>query len=224
MAWARLNLAEIDAALAGLGSAPRAVIDASGSDEPMTADALRRIGEGFRFVDSLLADRFEIFRYGASAALLELNHRVLCGVTPERRRQFAGHIAATERWFYDRPEAGVGAFFGWIERNRDQPPVALAAGAFVQVVSHPQLFIEGNSRTAALLASYILARAGLPPFVMTAARYPAYRDAVERCSAVERGRLTSAFAISAAASQVAAVIATAADPRFLAAAEPARVD
>lgn len=224
MSWARLNIAAIDAALADLGRAPRVAIDASGSEEPMTADALRRIGEGYRFVDTLLADRVEIFRYGASAALLELNHRVLCGVTPERRVQFSGHIAETERWFYDRPDAGVGALFGWLERTREQPPVALAAGIFVQVVSHPQLFIEGNSRTAALLASYVLARAGLPPFVVTTALYPAYRDVVERCGAIERGRLTSAFAVSAAASQAAAFIRDAADPRFLLAAEAVRVD
>lgn len=224
MSWARLNIAEIDAALADLGAAPRVLIDASGSEEPMTADALRRIGEGYRFVDALLADRSEIFRYGASGALLELNHRVLCGVTPERRRQFAGHIAETERWFYDRPDAGVGALFSWIERHREQPPVTLAAGLFVQVVSHPQPFLEGNSRTAALLASYVLARAGLPPLVATTALYPAYRDLVEQGSAIERARLTRAFALSAATARAAAFIKEAADPRFLLAPEPASID
>ena len=71
MAWSRLNLAEIDAALADLGAAPRALLDAAGSEEPMTADALRRLGDGYRYVDALLADRVEIFRYGASGAILE---------------------------------------------------------------------------------------------------------------------------------------------------------
>ena len=223
MAWARLNLAEIDAALAALGAAPRVVIDAAGSDEPMTADALRRLGEGYRYVDTLLAERAEIFRYGASGAILEVNHRVLCGVTPERRRQYADHVDETERRFYDQPDGGVGALFGWLQRRRAQPPTALAAGVFVQVVSQPQLFIEGNGRSAALLASYVLARAGLPPLVVTARDYPAYRLLAERCSVLDRTRLTSAFALSGVTARVAAFLKEAADPRFLHAPEAARL-
>jgi Fic family protein len=34
-------------------------------------------------------------------------------------------------------------------------------------VSQPQLFLEGNHRTGALVASYILVQEGLPPFVLT---------------------------------------------------------
>jgi len=220
MARARLNLVEIDAALAELGATPRVVLDAAGSDEPMTADAVRRVGEGYRFLDALLADRTEIFVYGGSGTILELNHRVLCGVTPERRRQFADHVAETERWFYDRPE-GMAALYDWLQRNRTRPPVPFAAGLFVQVVSRPQLFIEGNGRTAALLAGYVLARAGLPPFVVTAARYPAYRALAERCSAIDRTRLTSAFALAGATARMTAFLQEAADPRFLAAPEAA---
>lgn len=224
MAWARLNLPEIDAALADLGAAPRAALDAEGCAEPMTADALRRLGEGYRYVDALLAERIEIFRYGASGAILEVNHRVLCGVTPERRREFADHIAETERWFYDRPDAGIGALFAWLQRHRTEPPAALAAGVFAQVLSRPQLFIEGNGRSACLLASYLLARAGLPPLVVTAAHYPAYRVLAERCSAVDRTGLTAAFALSGTVTRTAAFIKEAADPRFLRAPEPAKVD
>ena len=219
MAWARLNLTEIDAALAELGAAPRVVLDAAGSDEPMTADALRRVGEGYRYIDALLAERTEIFRYGASGAILEINHRVLCGVTPERRRQFADHVAETERRFYDRPDAGVGMLFGWLQRHRTEAPLALAAGVFVQVVSRPQLYVEGNGRSAVLLASYVLARAGLPPLVITAPHYPAYRDLAERCSVVDRTRLTSAFALSGATARAATFLKEAADRRFLRAPE-----
>lgn len=221
MAWARLNLDEIDAALAALGAAPRPSLDPDEGEEPMTADALRRMGEGYRYIDTLLADRMELFRYGASGAILEVNHRVLCGITPERRRQFAEHIAETERWFYDRPDAGVAGLFAWLQRHRGQPPLALAAGLFVHILSHPQLFIEGNARSAVLLASYVLARAGLPPLVVTAPHYPAYRTLSDRCGAIERNRLTSAFSLSSAANQAAAFLRDAADPRFLHAPEPA---
>lgn len=223
MAWARLNLPEIDAALAALAAAPRAALDAGGCDEPITADALRRLGEGYRYVDGLLAERTEIFRYGASSAILEVNHRVLCGITPERRLQFADHIAETERWFYDRPAAGVAGLFAWLQRHRKEPPLALAAGVFVQVLSHPQLFIEGNGRSACLLASYLLARAGLPPLVVTAPHYPAYHALAERCSAIDRAALTSAFTVAGATSRAAAFFKEAADPRFLRAPEAARV-
>lgn len=215
MAWARLNLPRIDAALAELGATPRVSLDAAGSDEPMTADALRRIGEGYRYVDALLAERTEIFRYGASGSVLEVNHRVLCGVTPERRRQFADHIAETGRRFYDRPNAGIASLFAWLQRNRTHAPLAVAAGVFVQVVSQPQLFIEGNGRSAVLLASYVLARAGLPPLVVTAAHYAGYRELAERCSAIDRTRLASAFALSAATARTTAFLKETADPRFL---------
>jgi hypothetical protein len=43
-------------------------------------------------------------------------------------------------------------------------------------VSEPELFIEGNHRTGALIMSYVLARAGQPPFVMTARNAKAFLD------------------------------------------------
>ena len=131
--------------------------------------------EGYRYVDALLAERVDVFAYGQSRHLLELNHRVLCGITPERRTQFAAHLAETERRFYDRGDGGIGELHDWVQRNRTRPARALAAGVFVHAVSTPQLFIEGNRRTAVLVASYLLARGGLPPVVVTAASYPALR-------------------------------------------------
>jgi hypothetical protein len=44
------------------------------------------------------------------------------------------------------------------------------------MLSEPELFIEGNHRTGALVMSYILARDGRPPFVLTAANAKAYLD------------------------------------------------
>jgi hypothetical protein len=215
MAWDRLNLPEIDAALADLGAAPRAQIDADETGEPLVGDALRRLGEGYRYVDSLLGDRLEIFRYGQTGHILEINHRVLCGTTPERRVQYADHIAETDRWFYDRPGAGIAALFSWLQRHRTQPPLSLAAGIFVQVLSHPQLFIEGNARSATLLASYVLARAGLPPLVVTSEDFPRYRDLTDRCLALDRTGLTGAFSASVATSRAAAFLQSAVDRRFL---------
>ena len=37
----------------------------------------------------------------------------------------------------------------------------------MRILSKPQLFIEGNNRSGSLIVSYLLMRAGLPPFVLT---------------------------------------------------------
>jgi hypothetical protein len=214
MPWDRLNLAEIDATLAAVAAAPRDAIDPTHTDECVTPDALRRLGEGYRYVDELLAGRIELFQYGQSRHMLELNHRVLCGTTPERRRQFADHIAETERWFYDRP-GGIAGFSDWLQRNRTRPPRPLAAGVFVQVISTPQLFIEGNGRTATLLASYVLARAHLPPMVATVETFPRYHELTERCSAIDRDGLGSAFVTATAITRVAEFLQDTAERRFL---------
>jgi prophage maintenance system killer protein len=40
------------------------------------------------------------------------------------------------------------------------------AGLYIQIISQPQLFIEGNHRSAILMVSYMLGREGYPPFVL----------------------------------------------------------
>ena len=163
----------------------------------------------------MLAERRDIFRYGDTHPILELNHRVLCGVTPERRNEYRDHIAETEAWFYDRPGAGIGALIDWYQRNRTSQANALAAGVLVQTVSLPQLFIEGNRRTGTLLASYVLARGGLPPLVVNETSWPRYAELVDRCATIDRGGLVGAVAISRITHQVATFIAEVSDPRFL---------
>jgi Fic family protein len=44
------------------------------------------------------------------------------------------------------------------------------------VLSEPQLFIEGNHRTGALIMSWLLAREGKPPFVLSVDNAKAYFD------------------------------------------------
>jgi hypothetical protein len=74
-------------------------------------DARRRMVNGYAFVDSLLATGGDPFAYGGSHLLLELNHVVLSGTTPARRAEFAGHIAATERRFYEDHACGADSFY-----------------------------------------------------------------------------------------------------------------
>jgi hypothetical protein len=195
----RLDLAAIAAALPG-----------SGSD-----DVPRRLLEGYRYVDELLAGRVDIFAWGESRHILELNHRVLCGVSPERRQQHADHLAETERRFYDDPAGGMASLHEWHERNRGRGGRPLAAGAFVQAVSTPQLFIEGNRRTALMIASYLLARSGLPPMVVPQPALPRFQALSERVLAIDRDGLAGGIALTLAARRVGDFIAETADPRYL---------
>lgn len=216
MDWARLDLAAIAAALDALREAKlRAGLDPT----PETAaDVSRRLLDGYRYVDDLLADRVELFAYGGSARILELNLRVLCGVTPERRVAYADHVEATRAWFYDRPGEGIDSLNEWVKRHRTARPQAFAAGLVAHVVSSPQLFIEGNRRTSTLLASYVLARSGLPPFVVAPDRIPEYRVTLEACGVIERtGGLRSRIALMGAVGHIQALIDRMSDPRFLAA-------
>jgi hypothetical protein len=143
-------------------------------------------------------------------------------VTPERRLQFAAHIRATEQRFYDGgEEGGYGELHAWYRRNRGRPARPLAAGAFVGIVSTPQLFVEGNQRTALLLASYLLARGGLPPVVIGAEGWAGFEAVSDRIVAIDRRRLGAGIALGFAAQRVADRLDATADPRFLGAAAPA---
>ncbi len=122
---------------------------------------------GYRFLNGVLGDDIDLFANGNSNRLLELNTLVLCGSNPERRKQYAEHIQATEKHFYEDPEGGVRDIMEWYRKHRDESPWKRAAGIHVRVLSQPQLFIEGNHRTGALIMSYILVRHGQPPFVLT---------------------------------------------------------
>ena len=178
--WGRLDLPSIDAAVQDT----MAHLPFGGEGDPEAMS--RRLIEGYHYVDQLLADHVEVFAYGQSHHLLELNHRVLCGTTPERRVQFANHITETEHWFYDRADAGISELNGWYARSRNRDVLVLAGGMIVQVVSRPQLFIEGNKRTSALIASYLLARESRPPLVVTPEHHAEFTMLTDRAARVER--------------------------------------
>lgn len=214
MPWARLDLAAIEAELDALREAKlRAGLDPT----PETAvDVSRRVLEGYRHVDELLAGQVELFAYGGSRNILELNLRVLCGVTPERRVAYADHLEASRAWFYDRPGEGIDELNDWVKRHRTAQPRAFAAGLIVQIVSTSQLFIEGNRRTSTLLASYVLARSDLPPFVVAPGRIAEYRAVMEAAGALERsGGLRSRIATMGVVGRVQTLIESMSDRRFL---------
>ncbi len=155
---------------------------ASGDPE----EVARHMLEGYAYVDGLLARDLDPFVYGGSRLLLEMNHQVLCGAGTRRRAEFARHLAATERRFYDDHQCGADAFYAMVARSRHLKPIPFAARIYRQIVEAPQLFIEGNQRTATLVASFVLGRAGLPPMVPTAKTFGALSVLSATCKAMDR--------------------------------------
>ena len=129
---------------------------------------------GYAFVDALAAEATDVFAMGNLKHLLELNTRVLCGTSRLRREAYRRHIEATAHRFYGEPDGGIQDVVESAEGLARQSVWLRAAGVYVRILSKPQLFIEGNHRTGALVMSYLLVRSGEPPFVLSVHNADAY--------------------------------------------------
>jgi hypothetical protein len=144
--------------------------------DSMTDVVIDNMMVGYAFVDRAVADKTDLLDSRYVAGLLELNHIVLCGRDPNERREHRKHIqAATER-FYEQGEFNIDGILWWYRNHKDESSWKRAAGVYVRILSQPQLYIEGNHRTGALIMSYILARDGNPPFVLSIENARAYFD------------------------------------------------
>ena len=173
----RLNLAAIEASLRGV-QADFDVINHSLSAprDPLSDKVLGRLMLGYRQVDALLAAERSPFALGNSSALLELNLLVLCGDSPGTRAECQRLIHATEARFYDKGDGGIETLVSWVRSMAGESIWRRAAGAYIHMLSQPQLFIEGNHRTGALIMSWMLACEGKPPFVLSVENAKAYFD------------------------------------------------
>ena len=142
----------------------------------MSDEIVARMLAGYAIVDDILARRVDLFAYGHSAVWLELNKLVLCGQDQRPAARLRQAPEATEAKFYGGEEPGIGAIVEWYKRHRKDSPWQRAAGVYVRVLSEPQLYIEGNHRTGALIMSYILARDDKPPFVLSVENAIGYFD------------------------------------------------
>jgi hypothetical protein len=173
----RLNLTEIEASLRAVQASFDQINRTLSTPRDAMTDVVRQnMMAGYRMVDDALGDGLDPFRVGHSGWLLELNTRVLCGLDPQRRREFSRHIEATERHFYDQHDAGIQGLVDWLARHQADTVWRRAAGAYTYILSRPQLYLEGNHRTGSLIMSYLLARDGEPPFVLSVANAKAYFD------------------------------------------------
>ena len=163
-----LNLPAIEAALRRVQREfPAINRRLSGQRYPMSDAVIENLLAGYGYVDVLVEWDIDVFAMGKHQYLLELNNIVLCGPDQAERGEFSRHIEATKTRFYDEPGAGIQDLAEWRASHAGDSVWRLAAGAYVRSLSKPQLFIEGNHRTGALLASYLLLRAGKPPFGLT---------------------------------------------------------
>ncbi len=163
-----LNLAAIESALRELQRVfPQINRDLLDRRDHLDDEVILNMLDGYAFVDQLISERVDIFEMGHSSYWLKLNATVLCGANPERLARHHRMLEATEDRFYEEPGAGVGDIMNWYSLNRKKDVWRRAAGVYNRILSDPQLFIEGNHRTGALILSYLLTREGQPPFVLT---------------------------------------------------------
>src|SRR5262249_24494896 len=142
--------------------------------DPMSDHVIRNMVARYMLVDELVSTAVDPFAPGHHKRLLELNSLGVCGTAPARRAQYAQHLAATERRFYEDRNGGIRELVEWYARHRRDSAWKRAAGAYTMILGQPQLFIEGNHRTGALVMSYILLTASLPPFVLSVDNAVAY--------------------------------------------------
>jgi len=168
LAPGRLDLATIRRSLEAVLSAfDRINVGLDAQRDPMSEQVVGNMVEAYAYVDRLVAEDVDLFTYGHLRRLLDLNAIVLCGTDPGRRTAYDEHLQATEKRFFDEEGAGIQDLMEWYAAHRDGSPWKRAAGVFVRILSKPQLFIEGNHRSGALVMSYLLLREGLPPFVLS---------------------------------------------------------
>ena len=146
---------------------------------------------------------------------LELNAVTLWGREERERAQAASHLAATEQRFYEQEGGGIRDIVEWHTLHGAESPWRRAAGVYVRMLSEPELFIEGNHRTGALVMSYILAREGHPPFVLTAASAKAYLDPSTLITETRKRSLVAAFRLRKLKRYFAKFLKEHADPKYL---------
>ncbi len=189
--------------------------------DPMDRIVIDNLLAGYRHVGQLVADDVDLLAMGQHRHLLELNSIVLCGTDPARRDEYRRHLSATETRFYDEPDAGIVDLLEWCQVHARDDVRNRAAGAAVQILAKPQLFIEGNQRTTALFVSYLLLRAGRPPFVLNADTAGPYFACVASIRDVHRHSLGALMRLPALRRKLAALIDRQASNRYVLPRRPA---
>jgi hypothetical protein len=180
-------------------------------DDGIVADMMA----GYAFVDTLIAQRVDLFAMGHLKLLLEINALVLCGREERQRAQAETHLVATERRFYEQEGGGIRDVVEWYALHKRESPWKRAAGVYVRILSEPELFIEGNHRSGALVMSYILAREGYPPFVLTAENAKGYLDPSTLMTKARKKSIAMLYRMPRIKRYFAEFLREQADPKYL---------
>lgn len=144
--------------------------------EPMRDEILFNLLEGYMYVNYLLSKDIYIMERANLHHFLELNNIVLCGIDKKRRKNYEEHIQLTTERFYYQKDFNISTLRKWAKAHKHNSPWKIVSGLYIQHVSRPQLFFEGNHRTGALMMSSILVLNEKPPFVLCVDNAKGYFD------------------------------------------------
>ncbi|CAL1238827.1 conserved protein of unknown function [Candidatus Methylocalor cossyra] len=211
-----LNLAAIETALRRVQAQfPLINRQLETPHDRMDDEVVENMLSGYALVNDLSLGGVELFALGNLKYFLELNTRVLCRTSEAKRREYAKHIAATERRFYEQTDGGIQDIMEWYAMHKGESVWQRAAGVYVRMLSAPQLFIEGNHRSGALVMSYLLAREGKPPFVLTVENALAYFNPSAVITKTRKKSLAMLFRLPKIKSRFAAFLKEQADDSYL---------
>lgn len=174
----RLDLARVDHSLRDVELHWREIDDELArrrigrKDAPFDSALRARMLSAYAELDRLLADGIEPFSEPSLAGMLLLNECVHYGTDRALMAEYARAIEATREKFSRQ----IGPIAAWYSRHRRRGdhPYKLAAEVYVAILGRPQLFVEGNHRTGALIASWVNLAHGRPPFVLSVENAVAY--------------------------------------------------
>ncbi len=202
-----LDLQSIEASLRGVQREfPLINQELNCSREQMDDEVVENLISAYALINHLLEANIDLFALGSSSYLLELNTRVLCGTSELKRREYHKHIAANNRYFYERTDGGIVDLHEWYTLQKNEPVWHRAASMYIRILSEPQVFIEGNDRTGALVMSYILAKAGQPPFVLSSANAKAYFETSAQIKKLPRNGLANLFRLPRQKAQIVSLL------------------
>jgi hypothetical protein len=183
--------------------------------EPLDRLVVRNLMSGYDFIDKLINSKVDLFALGQLRLFLELNALVLCGRDEQVRLDSTRHLAATDRYFFDNVDGGIRDVVEWYALHSNDSVWFRAAGVYIRILSEPELFIEGNHRTGALVMSYILGRDCHPPFVLTADGAKDFFDWSTLFSAKRKSGFLLRWQMPSLTRKFAEFLVAQADPRFL---------
>jgi len=213
----RLDLAAVEFSLREVQSQFKAINDTLESARDQLSDeVIERLLVGYDYLDWLQAEDVDLLARGNSRRLLDLNCLVLFGRPNVRRPDCCEGFAATEQRFYDDSHlGGVRSLMNYLADRMDGSVWRRAAGVYVHILSEPQMFLEGNHRSGALIMSHVLLRGGKPPFVLSLANARDYYDWSNLTKSTRKRAFGSLIKGPGLQSRLARLLEESADPKYL---------